>query len=347
MKNSYWILSVFFCFCIGCTKDKIKLNSVTEKFDSFPLEESLKFVPVADFIPDEPSKMLLRGDNLIIQTFCKAKEKHLVIYSLTKKQVINEAVKYGDGPNEILSCEICLNDNKLWLYDMMKKQIGENTVSSYLSGNPLIHWHKLENYYYDIAILNDSIMLGTNNMQSKHKISYINLSTGKVTGKANYSYLDNSINLGALIDASSCYIDINSKTKDILLSYRYTDMIEIYDMEGNLKYALQGPEKFDIEFSPAGKSMRKTKETRKAFVNSYVTEKYIYLLYSGCKRTEENWPYGTEIFVFSWNGKPIKKYTLGQPVYAFAVDEENQKIYSFSTKIEQLIMATYNDHDVQ
>lgn len=329
-------------FCLGCTKDQIKLNNITERFDKFPLQETLNFVPLSDSIPDNPSKMLLSKGNLIIQTFCKAKEKHLAIYSLSENRVINEAVKYGNGPEEMLSCEICLDGDKLWLYDIMKKQIGECSVRCFLSGNPPVCWHKLNSYYYDIAILNDSIIVGTNNMQSRHKIGYVNILTGEVKERADYSYLDKDINLGSLIDASSCYIDVNPKTKDILLSYRYTDIMEIYNTNGDIKYALQGPVKFNVEFKPTKKSMGKTKDTRKAFVNTYVTENYIYLLYSGCKRTEENWAYGTEIYVFTWDGKPVKKYDLGQPVYAFAVDEANHKIYSYSILTEQLIMATYN-----
>lgn len=41
--------------------------------------------------------------------------------------------------------------------------------------------------------------------------------------------------MSSFIDACNSYIEVNPKTKDILLAYRYTDVIEIYDSEGNLK----------------------------------------------------------------------------------------------------------------
>ncbi len=188
-------------------------------------------------------------------------------------------------------------------------------------------------------MLNDSIMLGTNNLESRKKISYVNLLTGKTEEKGDYAYLDESIDLDVLIDASSCYIDVNPKTKDILLSYRYTDVIEIYNKKGELKYSLQGPESFNIEFQPRQRGMGKTKDTRKAYVNSYVTEENIYLLYSGCKRQDKNWSNGMELFVFSWDGKPLKRYTLEEPIYAFAIDEKEQLLYSYSLETENLIVA--------
>ena len=152
-------------------------------------------------------------------------------------------------------------------------------------------------------------------------------------------YATRIINLGTLIDACSCYVDINPKTKDIVLAYRYTDVIEIYNCKGELKYSLHGPECFDIKFRSNGVSMVKTKDTRKAYVNSYVTEKNIYLLYSGCKKNEANWANGTELYVFSWEGQPQKKYILDQPIYTFAVDEDRGVIYSYSIQKDELVKA--------
>ena len=85
--------------------------------------------------------------------------------------------------------------------------------------------------------------------------------------------------------------------------------------------------------------MVKTKDTRKAYVNSYVTEKNIYLLYSGCKKNEANWANGTELYVFSWEGQPQKKYILDQPIYTFAVDEDRGVIYSYSIQKDELVKA--------
>lgn len=303
------------------------------------MADSLEFISISDTLLEEPSKMLVHGENLIIQVFGKSKNTHLVVFSLKEGRIINETIKRGDGPDEMLACEMSLINDKLWLYDMSKKRIGNAPVDSFLLTTPDITWYKLNHSYYRTAVLNDSIMLGTNDFDSKSKINFTNLVTGLIEGRGSYSHLDGNVSLAALIDASSCYVDVNPTTKDILLSYRYTDVIEIYDSKGELKCALQGPECFDVEFNSKENGMGKTVDTRKAFVNSYVTDNYIYLLYSGCKRTEKNWANGTEIFIFSWDGKPQKKYMLPQPIYTFAVDESKQIIYSYSMQTEELLKA--------
>jgi hypothetical protein len=331
--------------CIGCANEtKIKLNDAIVQFSSFPSTDSLKFIAISDQILEEPSDMLLYQDRIIIKTFCKAKDKHVAIYSLPENQIVNEIINYGEGPEEMLNCNIGFINNKIWLYDMSKRRIGFAPIDSFLLNHPVAIPYSLESNYYTTAMLNDSVMLGTNDMANRFKISYVNLHTNSVTGRGDYAYLDDHAALGSLIDASSCYIDVNPKTKDILLSYRYTDVIEIYNSEGQLKYAAQGPMCFDIEFQPVVSNggyatMAKNRNTRKAYVNSYVTGSHIYLLFSGCKRNEENWAYGTELHVFSWEGKPEKRYILEQPVYTVAVDEENQLLYSYSWKTEELIKS--------
>lgn len=343
MKYIYIILSVF--LCLGCAdKVKIQLNDSAVNFESFPTKDSLKFIVISDQILEEPSKILLSGDNLIVQTFCKAQNNHVTIYSLTENRVLNEVVKFGDGPKELISCDIEILDDKLWLYDMSKMRIGFAPVDSFLLSTPYIEQKKINSrYYYNTAMLNDSIMLGTNDLISHSKITYINLRSDVITGKGEYSYLDNDTDLEALKDASSCYIDVNPQTKDILLTYRYTDMIEIYNSEGELKHALHGPVGFDIEFQTARNngisSMAKTKNTRKAYVNTYVTGDYVYLLFSGCKRNERNWAFGSVIYVFTWDGKPKKQYFLEQPIYTFAVDEDKQILYSYLMQTEELVKA--------
>lgn len=341
MKNIFYVL--LSAFCIGCTdvENAIKLNDIQTTFDEFPIVDSLEFIPFSDSLLEEPSNMLISDDMLLIQTFCRAQDTYLSVFSLDENRIISEVVKRGGGPNEMLSCEMGLIDNQLWLYDMSKRRVGIAPIDSFvLSENPDIAWHELSHSYYNTAMLNDSIFLGTNNFESKLKINFVNLFSGEFFERGNYSYLDSSIDLGALIDACTCYADVNPVTKDILLSYRYTDVIEIYDSKGNIKHALQGPANFAPKFHIHSRhGMGKTPETRKAFVNTYVTGEYIYLLYSGCKRTEKNWPYGNEIFVYSWDGKPQKKYVLPQFVYAFAVDESKGIIYSYSRQTEELVKA--------
>lgn len=339
MKNILPILLLL--LNVSCTKQAIKLNDSLVRFDHFPFSDTLNFIPVSDALPGAPAQMIFYKDQLIIQTFGRA-TPFVVLYSLAEDSVTNEWIKYGDGPDEMLSCEINLCNEKLWMYDMTKMRVGSVPVDSLTSDSLHIDQHKLTaNYYYRTALLNDSIMLGTNDLGSRNKIAYVNLKSGEVTGKGDYAHLDAHTDLDVLIDACSCCVAVNQQSKDIALAYRYTDVIEIYDANGRLKHALQGPDNFDIAFDVSPNGMAKTPETRKACVNMYATDHSIYLLHSGCKRTEENWAYGTSIIVYSWDGEVKGQYLLPEPVYAFAVDEKDRFIYAYSVQTEKLIKASF------
>lgn len=343
MRN---IILIIFSSCLfACVgRENVVLNEATKEFETFRMEDSLIFTSLSDVFIDEPSDMLLYDNHLFIKTFGRAKEKHISVYSIEGDSILTEQVGIGNGPDEMIGCEMNRLDNDLWLYDVSKMRISKMKMDSLCSSSsPQMDHYKLDRYYYRTAMLNDSIMLGTNDYSDEKamKISFVNLKTGEVLKRGQFSYINQSVDLPPLIDAYSCYVDVNPKTKDVLLSYRYTDVIEIYNMYGDLKYALQGPDCFNVEYQPLsnGKGMGKVPKTRKAFVNSYVTENFIYLLFSGCKKGEKNWANGTQLFVFTWDGKPYKRYCLEEPIYSFAIDELQRKIYSFSLNTETLIVA--------
>lgn len=323
----------------SCDNVNIRLNNEIKSFKSFPAVDSIKFESIANEVLGEPKNMLYVEDQLLINTMANSDEYFLINYSLKEKSIISKAIMYGMGPDEMLSCDMYCANDKIWLYDMGKQRLGRIDIDSLLQGNYTINkYYNIPMYFYNVAMLNDSIMIGTNNLLEPYKLSYFNIKNGKLEGRASYSYLNEKIPLTALLDASSCYVNIHPTRKDILLSYRYTDVIEIYDSIGNLKSSVQGPLGFDAEFTvgPNG-SMEKIKGTHKAFVNSYVTSDYIYLLYSGCSRSDKNWAYGTQLFVYSWDGKPLKHYLLDSPVYTFAINEKTDEIYSYSIQTGELV----------
>lgn len=339
MKINIILMLVVFFSC-GCER-KMTINDTAFVFNYFPNKDSLKFHAVSNEMLDVPTKMIIKDSFLVVNTMCKSRDQFLWIYSLANNKLIKKLISYGEGPEEMLSCDMVISDNLFCLYDMTRKRLGYIHVDSCLiSENPDFVWQNLNNSYYRFAMLNDTIMLGTNDILKKQKIHYVNLNSGEIYSMGEYSFLDKNLPLSALVDAGSCYINTNPDTKDIVLSYRYSDILEIYTSKGKLKYAVHGPDCFDVDFELKSNGMMgKTKNTRKAFVNSYITEQKIYLLYSGCNRMEENWSYGTRLFVFSWRGEPLKEYVLDVPIYTFAVDEKANVVYSYSVESEELVVA--------
>ncbi len=78
------------------------------------------------------------------------------------------------------------------------------------------------------------------------------------------------------------------------------------------------------------------KGARNGFITASVSEKYIYVLYSGKTfdyRSTENLTkafLSKYVYAFSWDGKPIKRYQLDQEVRSIAIDEKGNTLYAAS-----------------
>jgi hypothetical protein len=71
-------------------------------------------------------------------------------------------------------------------------------------------------------------------------------------------------------------------------------------------------------------------KTKWAFINGFVTNRYIYLLYSGGFNVESNLDQSNVLHVFDWNGNPIKKIRLTQKISAFTISSNDSVIYAFN-----------------
>ena len=136
-----------------------------------------------------------------------------------------------------------------------------------------------------------------------------------------------------LSDIFSTRMSVKPDRSKIALAGRYVDVIEIYDTLGNGLGLLKGPEKslsvkFDKKRSAAENLFLKSPETKRAYLQIKSTDRYIYLLYSGKeKQDESNYSSGNLFYVLDWQGQPVARYDLENPVLDFAVDEKNGILY--------------------
>ncbi len=123
------------------------------------------------------------------------------------------------------------------------------------------------------------------------------------------------------------------KTPDatkIIISSRFTDMIEVYLSDGSLMKRFFGP----IEKLPIYKTVKvgdnpvmalDDKKSVLGYIDIYVTNRKIYGLYSG--RTRSNYaqktPYGNTIHVFDFEGNLKKIYKTDEDLFAISVTEND------------------------
>jgi hypothetical protein len=131
------------------------------------------------------------------------------------------------------------------------------------------------------------------------------------------------------------------RSKDIyVVSYKNTDRMEIYK-EGKLAHIIKGPDFFEPNFDYEDKgngifSPRKNSETKYSHVRVYPTEKYIYSVYSGTKKTCSD-----KILVFDWNGNPIKVLTSNIKLCTIAIGEQGDRaiLYTLDDASGELVSA--------
>jgi hypothetical protein len=142
-----------------------------------------------------------------------------------------------------------------------------------------------------------------------------------------------NIPLSSWKHANLGYLFLNPDENKAAFACKYSDMLQIVDIKTGRGINIKGPENFDPEFIPikAGNNYlsQTTEKTIYAFTNGAVTGRYIYLLYNGNKEDDEHHTDGKYIYVYDWNGSPVKKIQLDRYITGFAITDDDSVIYAF------------------
>lgn len=333
---------------ISCDTEKVSLNNVIVPFQSFPLVDSIVFSPVYEYIHGVPGNIQIVDSMLIILNRNKDSEYFLNNLNLTNNEVSEGYLRRGRGPYEALGAwQTGIHDNKLWIYDVTTRKVLTIPLDQVLSdsGEKEITEFKLAKQYIRMDFLDSCTILAVGSAETYTKMSVVEINSGKeISEIGEFEMIPEKVPFAALKDAFTSYINIKPSGGKVALPYRYTDVIEIYDLNDHTCKAVWGPEGFDVQYEAARNSfgffMAKTKETRKAFVTGgAVTDSLIYLIYSGHYREDENWSNGKYIFVFDWDGNPVKKIVLDRYINVFDVADDNSSIYAYDNNTGFIIKS--------
>lgn len=152
---------------------------------------------------------------------------------------------------------------------------------------------------------------------------------GKYTHYPNFNAINDSSIVREALFTGSHEIDIKPDHTKLVSATFAGAIIEIFSLNGN-KISIDK----EIRLLPPTLLKRKdnsyttSNESYIGFWNIKTTNDYIYLIFSG-KTLQEHKKHrcGDYIYVYDWDGNPIKSYKINGGVYRFAVDENQQKIY--------------------
>lgn len=261
-------------------------------------------------------------------------------YSMKIVNVFNGNVrnfaKKGRGPNEIayqgcdffineLDKEIYISDGfKYFSYSLDSLKIGLDLPKSKFSMSS-IKDRFMENTYCNGFLVGGmhNQRFGVYHIKNRFlikKYNFNNILLGGALNNQAFYFSHPRNNLVAYFYYKSAKMGIlridNNKIENEEFNYWDNDNIEIVS-EGKKK----------IKFS---------KDARNGFITAAVSNDFIYVLYSGKKLNRSSIKELTKaylsrfVYVFDWQGKPVKKYKLDQEVRSIAIDEKNKILYAGS-----------------
>lgn len=345
MKNLFSIGILFlFYFVTSCTHERIYTNA--ESFDRKDFKSKQLQGKAVEF--NEPimrPTCLLLHDSLLI-TCNQGSEKIFHTFNLQTKKKIGECVTVGQGPLEMLMPFFIAQKDSIKIFDMMNSTIFTYSIPEFINkGTPIPSsriqlsekpfWSELgvlEHGFVGVSYKPDSpcYLFAENGNKLK------NLGTYPETLGTQYTDAEK-------INAYRAILTTNGKDR-IAVCHFFTDLIDIYDKNGNLIAELHGPDHFATAFKESSnaeviKSIPDPKMYRDAFYSPVGTKKSLFVLYNGKYVNEPEYNLlAQEIFVFDWDGKPQEHYKLSEGISRMVIDEDNRKIYGVSDSPEYHIV---------
>ncbi len=338
-------------FLFSCKEDKPLLSCNVREFSKFQSERLLNFKDVFEYLDGEPRELCIVDSTLIICNYHKNVDYLFCNYSLREGVISKKYLRKGKGPSEALGVfNFGIIGEKIWIQDVMLKKLLFNNLKEILGKNEDLRFKefKVNDFYYDIDFMDSSSFYAVGNLYSKYKVDEVKLpESTKVKSFGEFEFIPEEIPVDALKDSYLSYVCLRPSGEKLVLAYRYTDVIEIYDINEKSWIAIQGPEVFNVEFEVGKNSfgnnfMEKTSNTRRAYNYGTVSDNFIYLLYSG-KERNENWSISNCIFVFDWDGKPVAKLNLDRNISKFAITNDEKTIYAYDENNGNIIKADLNN----
>lgn len=340
--NSIKILITIICvlFLQSCNiSNKPNLSGYIQFSEAdFRSSEKLFGSKIANIKLENPRNIYVI-DSLII-TVDRKTDYLLHVYNIKTGKKINELIRKGKGPYELLSIDYVQKQDKekrLLAFGTVEKKVIEFSFSDLLK--------KSSDIVYTEFFIKDQGCLRI----MKNKDNYIGLTLRESIVNRLYIYnkegkMINAVGrypslipmVGNMLDANlfEAFHEILSDGT-IILTYRTMDLIEVYDKDLKLKIKLWGPNGVLPSYQLKSKGTFKwigfnedQKDTYGEIISNPLSNEF-WVSYSGRKLNDQGYLW-SKIFVFDSNGTFLRKYELNIPVFKMDVNFRLRKIYAIT-----------------
>jgi hypothetical protein len=332
MKKYIYIQVLLLLIFIGCN-NKINNSSTTVFYEKdFPEKVSLKGVEmIFDSLIWNPKGIDVQDSLLIIRN--EGTKYFYDIFLLNEtdtNKFMHSCLTYGNGPKDRLHpVFIPSNDSNIWIYDIYGRTLSNYTPIEFFTNTEPAAIAKYNAHYQDRRVTmlpKETFLIASQNFRES-RFSIFSLEDTVVKQIGTPMSKDETIFFNdreiRKLNTNKC---ITTNTKDrIIVSYFDTDLIEIFDLEGNKLNQIFGPNQYlpneDAELAHFC-------YTGSCAVGNEVFFKYSDMLYN------EYDSHDKYILVFDWDGNPLRMYELDIPIIFFTVDSEKRIIYGTCNKPE-------------
>ncbi|WP_455672705.1 BF3164 family lipoprotein [Phocaeicola sp.] len=265
-------------------------------------------------------------------------EKKVHLFNLNTHKKIGSRIMSGQGPKDMIQPKLMATDGKtILLFDMATFCIFRYDIRSFIANEDP---EPMQRVKLEKPIFINAEQIGNQFIGYSYNVNHQLYAFDSTTGKKVNEMIDYPSSDIPYTDAEKLdayYMNFVSNKKDrIAISYSMTDLIEFYDIDGNLQKRLHGPECFFAYFTEfrdekVVTSSPDKERTRDAYFSPCNAGDRLFVLYDGGYVNDPNHDSTCErILSFSWDGVPDVVYTLDDPLLSFTVDYKQRKIYGVS-----------------
>ena len=330
--------------------DQFTTNVQQLEGDTWQVQDNLAEPVVINVIKD----YLFIGD--------KQSQQPIHIFSTTTKEYLGSIGARGKGPNEFLSTtEFSLSpDGKIiWIYDLVLERFQGFDLEA-LSSQTLdkaFEFPYIQKVQFQAEALvgllskvNDSISVGSA-MEGKKAIM-LGRNDGSLKAKmGDIPQLSPPIPENLLVRYYGYDARVAPKGNKILAFAKFCDRATLFTLETQQEVTIIGPEGFPpkkqiADIPGMGGIAGVAKGTRGGYTDAAITQRSIYLLYSGRYNDPEETPLefmaANTIYTLNHEGLPQKKLQLNEMISGFSLDEKNQTIYGMILKEDEYDIINFS-----
>ncbi len=340
---------LYICALYSCAPSKGRLNDNIDTFSEFPQKDSVRFERLSDFTNGEVIELEVIDSILVLKTRNKGNDGYLYNYNVSSNRYSKDYLERGKGPSEVLSVfSMGKTNDGLWTYDYTKQRL---SVIDFNGSEMEPELFTTQFYKVKSDRLHQVMYLGSNRLlgqiqDENYKSAIFDFKNDEKIGNINPFAAVPKIKPLCFSHAANHIYLSNPDSNRIVFAYLLTDVIEIFDLEGGCLYsATQGPDCFDIihgnyEDNKGNMYMTPLEKTKCSYLEGYASDKYIYLLYSGENARSEKLSLGANsIFVYDWDGKPVRRLNLDRYIKCFGVTPDDDILYAYDGSNGHLIKA--------